>query len=312
MDKIDFSSFYKFLTSLGLSIIVFAFGLQWIFLKELTELKQEHLNLLPQESAEFIKNKHNYIIAHIDCWFWFLVILGSIVALVGIWKWYPRQKQEDKKQELDNRKIEIDIEKQEKSDQEKNIKEEIDLPSMDTKDILGDDFKNISTNLQQSLSNALEMDIKKYIKIEESVISGITKSVLGGMKPYQTVKFGKMNFDLIIEDFTTIPPSFYVFEIKYYSKSIYYAYLNQGMNKFLLSASDFAQKKNLKKSSIRMLMIWVYKDSTQKERLSKYRNKCLSEIAENGFNFKIEMIEENKIESISAQAREWLKLEVPV
>lgn len=105
MNNIDFSHVYKFFVSVGLGIIVFAFVLPWLLLREKFDLylKEDDLSKLTEESRKVIQLKTSSLIKLFEFLPYIIAILflvGITLIGVGVIFWWRKQQKDDHSQEL--------------------------------------------------------------------------------------------------------------------------------------------------------------------------------------------------------------------
>lgn len=100
-DKFEYSDFYKFITSVGVALIVFSFVLPWAFLREKFDLlvTTDTINRLSPEAARVI-GERQHIAADIFRWlptlFGGVLALGLLSLVVGSRLWWRRQTWRDR------------------------------------------------------------------------------------------------------------------------------------------------------------------------------------------------------------------------
>ena len=116
MNKPEYSDFYKFIVSLGLILIAFAFLLPWLFLRESFDALisvTEIANLTPTAQA-IIAYRQN-----VALWFAQNIILissipaevGLITLLSGLVLWHSKQLAVDQKDALETEKLRLEVKK---------------------------------------------------------------------------------------------------------------------------------------------------------------------------------------------------------
>src|SRR5688572_1483801 len=95
-DKIEFSNFYKFLTSIGLVLIVSALLLPWLILKNEynINISDNDLSNLTLEAQELYSDKTNllhYVFKLLPIVAIIFFVCGIFIFIYGIMYWYKRQ-----------------------------------------------------------------------------------------------------------------------------------------------------------------------------------------------------------------------------
>lgn len=114
MDKPDFSSFYKFIVSIGLIIFAFSIALPWFILHESfdTAIKQFEISELTNTAQQLVTIRQTTGLWFISNVVWFSVIIGLIGVLLivfGLGIWYQRQRVIDQKEDVELEKLRLDI-----------------------------------------------------------------------------------------------------------------------------------------------------------------------------------------------------------
>ena len=114
MDKPDFSSFYKFIVSIGVIIFVFSIALPWFFLQESfdTAIKRNEISELTNTAQQLVAIRQTTGLWLISNVVWFSVITGLIGVLLivfGLVVWHQRQRVIDQKEDVELEKLRLDI-----------------------------------------------------------------------------------------------------------------------------------------------------------------------------------------------------------
>lgn len=320
MDRIEFSNFYKFLTSLGLVLIALTIVSQWIFIKELKSFTISSALELPRSSSDYITSRHLTLINHGDKIFFMLFTTGIILSTLGIIGWYPRQKQEDDKQDFEHAKSKLEFEKQKTDEKKIALTEEIQIeepsyqqhltsskttnenssidPLDQWKTALPDGNHTIFHS-ERILTN--ENKIQKYFQIEEIAFQQIIKKTPSAAKIYREARFSKSTFDLVIELKNKDSYFYNIYEIKYYSKTINTTFLKQSLEKFLLSSLALVDDQKRSKSQFKLFMIWAYKQDDQEDIIENYAKIAFEKIDRFGFDIEIIPIKESALDKLHLQ-----------
>jgi len=118
MNKPEFSDFYKFITSLGLLLIAFAFLLPWLFLRESFNslVSVSDIATLTPTAQTFITYQQYaslWIIQNIKLLSIISAVLGLMLLFCGIILWFRKQRKLDTKEELETKKLLYETKKME-------------------------------------------------------------------------------------------------------------------------------------------------------------------------------------------------------
>jgi hypothetical protein len=114
MEKPDFSSFYKFIVSIGLILVGFALILPWLFLKEPfnTDLKQTEIAEFTAVAQEIITIRQAtglWLLNHTVLFSVLAAVLGSVCVGLGLVFWHKRQRILDQKEDVELAKLRLEI-----------------------------------------------------------------------------------------------------------------------------------------------------------------------------------------------------------
>lgn len=284
LDKIDFSDIYKFLSSIGLVLIVAAILIPFfVFQIDLSKNHNIEINTISNLVKQSIQYQDFAINIVLKLWWGFsaiLLIIGVILFILGLTKWKKRQKVLDKIQD-------IDLYYKEQLIKEANSKEIINKAEEDADDICDANFNKRSF-------------LQHYKFIELKVINAI-KTNNSNIRIVPNAKLGNFVYDLIIIERVSNNERIHkICEIKYYQKEIFYSYLHRGVSSFLLSISNYQNYmvKDDRRIHLKFYMIWICNSIEQKERLVSYRKKAKEFSKNKGVNLEIIIKQDSEIESL--------------
>lgn len=232
MNKIEYDSFYKFVISIGVVMIVFPIVGLNIFLGNKYDLilTVNEIEMLT-EKAKSIVEKRQYILGHIvelmPMVFTMSVILGACAVLFGSIKWYKIQKLVDEKHKLENKHLEKQI-------------HQLSLEEVATNIIKYEDGIN-SDNVQEFMNTFGNAFIMKNAGIEFIKKEYYTSNGNYTVEPY--IKIGNTNYDLIAEGRGLLDKD-YIYEIKYAQGLINEKWVNSIFNRLKDKRSIYSDIKN--------------------------------------------------------------------
>lgn len=114
MNKPEYSDLYKFIVSLGVVLIGFAFILPWLFLHESFDslVSAEKIAKLTPTAQTLISYRQNIALWFVQNIKWISAIpafLGVVFLIGGLFLWQRKQKITDKKDELETEKLSLEV-----------------------------------------------------------------------------------------------------------------------------------------------------------------------------------------------------------
>lgn len=213
MDNLQYDSFYKFIVSVGIILIVAPL----FFLHYLVSgsydiiMTQDEANNLSDFSSDFLSIKVQYvhnIFKYLPCICIVFIVLGLFFILWGCFKWIQIQKTLDQMTKLDLEEKELHI--QNMSAQE--IAEKIISEDMENQE-------NLSSNhhIPSSYSMASSR-IRKAFEIEDACYNYLRNKLKQKYNVRQNIKVGNCDYDIIASSkYNNID---LLYEIKYWSNPI--------------------------------------------------------------------------------------------
>lgn len=211
MNKLEYDNLYKFLVSLGivlialpLAVIIYFYNLNPIL------ISQTDYELLSEYSLQMITNRNQLLSTFIKVFPWFAaisILIGVILIICGIYKWFFIQKKLDKK--LDSETTikaldELQVSAEEVSEKVKKETEEI--------DDLDDNKEMQHNNLAQDKHPQIKA-LEKYYEIEDLCFNYFTKKYIKNFDFKRNIRIGNTYYDFIGVSLNDEPDL--VFEIKY-------------------------------------------------------------------------------------------------
>ncbi len=209
MDKIEYSDINKFLVSFGLTLIVVACLLPWLYLREPFDLviEKAKINELTEEAQRIISVRQSFISKTID-YVQFVSLgfsaLGLISIITGLRRWYIKQKDLDKREKIITSKHEHELNQLTKE----QVTRKADNEFESIKETKGDDPK---TN--QEISKATF--VPKYLQLERIFFEKLMTFLYPDFKILSNNSLDIFEYDIILQPIKENRPD-YIFEIKYY------------------------------------------------------------------------------------------------
>jgi hypothetical protein len=294
LNKIDYSDFNKFLVSLGLILIVIAIVIPWLFLKEPLDLliDNESIEKLTPVAKEIISDKQDYVgklILFIPYVSIGLLLIGVILIVIGLYRWFQKQKLVDKKENLDIKKLELEIDSmtpEQIIEKAKKESDEIQLEAL------------IDTDNELETDASSNQSWIKYINTERRIANQFRKLGLEDFDIQTNLRIGaRVEFDIIIES-TNNKNIDRIVEIKYFENKIPFSILHKTIEKLSTSLSTYLDLKNRIAAPI---IILVYKEGIiSPERIIEFKER--TESIKNQYNLvnllEIEFVQHDKVEEL--------------
>lgn len=223
MDKLQYDSFYKFIVSVGIVLIVAPlFCLHYLVSGSYDIIMtQEEANNLSEISSDFLSIKIQYvqnIFKYLPIICIVFIIVGVIFTFWGCLKWLQIQKTLDKITKLDLEEKELHIQSMSAQEiAEKVINEDI------------ENHENSNSDSQITPSNSTASSrIRKAFEIEDACYSYLKNKLKRKYNVHQNVKVGNCDYDIIASSkYNNID---LLYEIKYWNNPVSKATLARLVN----------------------------------------------------------------------------------
>jgi hypothetical protein len=290
MEKPDFTDLYKFYVSLGIILIAFSGIIIWfyffsndIFLITVNTLE----NITDLGKATIITKQKLllYVYKFIPLLSFVLFFGGILLSILGLTKWKRRQVIIDQIQDSELKKLEKEFKDLTEEEKDNKIKNEItDNEGIEPGSLIDDEASKI----------------RKYKDIENTIFNAIVKYYGNYYEIRKNFKVGNNEFDMIMFP-AKLVNTLTIFEIKYYSRDIKYAFLMNGLIKYLLAIkllSEYISEREKRNYIYKPIIIWVYKKNNQIDKLKRYRELALKEGNIDNSKIEIIIIHEDEVCSI--------------
>ena len=266
MDKLQYDSFYKFIVSVGIVLIVAPlFCLHYLVSGSYDIIMtQEEANNLSEISSDFLSIKIKYvqkIFKYLPTTCILIIIIGVFFVFWGCLKWFQIQKTLDQITKLDLEEKELHIQSMSaKEIAEKVINEDI------------ENHENPSSDSQITRSNlTASARIRKTFEIEDACYSYLKIKLNRKYNVYQNAKVGNCDYDIIASSkYNNID---LLYEIKYWnnpvSKSTLVRLVNQ-IEKRGISYENIAHRK------IRFIILIIFQIDRFSETMDYLNNLILN------------------------------------
>lgn len=284
MNQIDYSSFYKFICSIGLILIISPFLLIYYFLNldKLLLINSEQMSSLTETAKKAINFRQTILYSNISviifiAFLTIMIFAGIIMLYIGASSWYKRQKVLDRVED-------ISLEKMTQTEKEVKIIEEVNEVVKESSEINNEDKATgqVQVPLRQRITEIDELQnkgatirsetMRLYLEIENEAISIVENQFKNTHFIKPNMKLDSATIDIVAESFNADINN-YLFEIKYARKGNAW---NTSMFNFLpvrLMETLNKYKKLFKSNSIMVLIIVLDDDNavaTMNNRLQRH------------------------------------------
>ena len=229
-EKVEYSSLYKFLVSLGLIIMISPAICMGFLLQENEILlinKEELLNITENArlSIEWKQEKLLWFLNNAPCILGVVFIIGAILMIVGLFCWIPSQKVTDKKNKVENKELENQLRKLDEEENTDKIqkeiieieKEELKETSESSESYTIVQIQNMQKEVQEKNRIINKFLVQRYKKVEEAAAYKISEEFRDGYNADTNIRIGRMEYDVILK--SKDDERDYIFEIKYWFKA---------------------------------------------------------------------------------------------
>lgn len=297
MEKIDYGDINKFLVSTGLVLVSLAIVTPYLYLKEDFGLyiEQDKLAKFQQPIQDIIATKRiqvSEIQKYVPWVSLSLFVLGLILSIVGLVRWFKRQSKIDEKFDKEIRKLDLEIISL--TPEEKEIKADKEVKEIEAEEQLQ---ANLSTKTPVTHSQSF----LNYMKVEQNLIQIFNNHKGLGYEVLPQQRIGNaFDIDLLLKS-KSKRLSDKLIEIKYFNNQIPFSIIHRTLHQ-LNTYIDYYQTATNKRV-VPILLIVYKKDNIAADKLFRYRSK-IADYAESIPNMKnliVEFIEENKINDFDIQ-----------
>lgn len=210
MDKLQYDSFYKFVVSVGVFLIITPLIGVYYILSNSKQLliSQADYNALSTNSLCFLQLRDRIFLVFLDYFLYIFLVLMAIGVgcfIFGSFKWYVIQKEIDEQTKLKTQEQKLNIERMSVVEVAEKVAKEI-VEDTDTSEFVSEKSKYTGSKFIRMLT------------IEQKCHDYILKKVSKLYDVYQNMKVGKIEYDIIaISKRDTID---LLYEVKYFSKGL--------------------------------------------------------------------------------------------
>ena len=283
-EKIDFSDLYKFLTSIGVVLILSAFFIPWLFISNASNysLSISEYNSLTEGAKDLYGNKVallNLILKNVYYISFILLLFGASLLSLGLYKWSQRQKTFDQMDFLSLIKLKhetkslTDIESRSKTVRE--IETQI-------AEVAQDETENVDRNLEKNeminSAEAIEDEIYNLIINIDSFNFEIEKNV----KILNT-----WEFDLFLTSINNKINADRAIEVKYFQKNISLTNIKNDFGRLKTFSSNYRARL---KRHLRIYVLVIYENALVNGEFKGRFDFAIKELNKEGRGSKIETI----------------------
>lgn len=255
MVKVEYGDFYKFISSLGVTIIGATLLFSWLFMREpFSWISQTEQSSLTKNAKLFLEQREELILKFTYVFKYFVtisILIGIFLVIFGLVLWFKSQREIDKNQKLVNKKIEKELE-------DMTPTEIINSINLDINEITEEYISENKTGEDTKIDEATKLDhdsniplvdqvqtnhiltegsnalMQKYLNIEDQVYNKFKEIADDTFTVLQNKRIGRVEFDIILHNNRSQHLD-YIVEIKYIGNASIFNRLNDASRQVLAS-----------------------------------------------------------------------------
>lgn len=280
MGKLQYDSFYKFIVSIGILLIVtpFLFLHFWLSGSYDLMISQHEFKNLTEKVAKLVLTKIEYmniLCSILPVMFIITEILGIALFIWGCYKWYSIQKYLDRMSELDVKEKDIRLQQMTPEEKIEKMSKEV----KEEKSVQG--FKKEST----------DGDIIRGLKIEQLYCGYLRKKLGNNYILYRNMKIKNYEYDIIAHSRRSNIDIIY--EIKYRSKSVSEMLLERTCQRMREAEMEYGNYVHRNKRSIIVIV-------SNSKIIEQMKQREMDTIVKDKYHIDMEFVEEKDLYSIKA------------
>jgi hypothetical protein len=290
MDKFEYSDLYKFLVSAGIVLIGLAILAPWFYLKEPFDLlvEKQKISLLTEQAQNVITNRQNLISHSYSIVPWIsvgLFVIGVISIVYGLYKWFIKQADIDKRERLTTQKLENEV---------KNMtpKQVAEKTEKEFKEATGKDVTSSTTTTTTTRGEF----ISKYLQIEQALTSKLISLFQRQYRVLPNQRIDRFEYDLILNSVLSQDNDI-IFELKYFPNGFNYQVIRETLMRLQMRTNVYAEKV---KTNVKPVILIVVPERIYSEKLLENVKKVKDEAKYLKMEtMKIELLVEERLEEKS-------------
>jgi hypothetical protein len=188
MAQLEYGDYYKFIASAGIALIVGAIVVPWMFLREPFDLAIEvsKIALLTPEAQNIVHTRQHLVgtaINSLPQMSGLMFVAGAVLTWLGMGPWRSRQSVRDKNEDLQNKKLDKELEGM--------SPEQIETKA--TNDIRNAEEPEATLTPAQSRSA-----VSSALAVEQAILGRINSCLGPSMRVMTNQRLGNIEFDAII------------------------------------------------------------------------------------------------------------------
>lgn len=306
MKKVEYGDFYKFLASLGVTIIGATLLLAWLFLKEpFTWISQiAQISNLDNKTQMILEQKQNLLLRFLNFFDYFIVgalVIGLLFLCIGIFLWFRIQLAIDKNQILTNKKIEKELENMTVEEIVEGVIADIEESNSnihgegETAQINNTDAKDGINQINYS-NNSINI-IQDYMRMESLVYNKLHSCFRNTNIVLRNQRIGRNEYDIIVKG-NNSRQSDVIIEIKCFTKSFNQYSIRQALRQVQSASQVYTN--NINRISIPIVIgVLSRKSVMSDENFEEHRNSEFEKLKIEGIQGRVILLSEKEIERIS-------------
>jgi hypothetical protein len=280
MAQLEYGDFYKFVVSVGITLIVLAAGLLWLFLREPFDLLIESSKLAAitpvAKNVIMRRQELTALIWTVVPWAASAVVLSGVTMVsFGLRGWRRRQNVRDLSEDLSVKKLGLELHTMSAEEVSAKAIAEVE-----------DDAEPLPTPSQNAAASSASL----YLDIENTLYSKILKCCGQTHNVLVRQSMGAARYDAILVplDQSTRQTDVIV-ELKYIQRGFRASWLSESVNRLAVSTELYSNTTSRKVTAV---LIIVLATSATTARNEKLKDLALMDVARSGIELRVEYVSE--------------------
>lgn len=311
MVKVEYGDFYRFLASLGVTIIGATLLLAWLFLKEpFTWINQiAQISNLDNKTQMILEQKQNLLLQFLNFFNYFIVValvIGLFFLGIGIFLWFRIQLEIDKNQILTNKKIEKELENMTVEEVVQGVIADIEEANSNIQsdgevvqsNNSNTDYKDETNQINYSSNSINSINIiQDYMRMESLVYNKIHNCFKNTNMVLRNQRIGRNEYDIIIKG-NNSKQSDVIVEVKCFTKRFDKYLIRQALRQVQSASKVYTN--NMNRISIPIVIGVLSSNSVMSdESFEEHRNGEFEKLKREGIQGRVILLSEKEIARMS-------------
>lgn len=295
-DKFEYSDLYKFVTSLGVALLVVGCVLPWFFLKEPFDLtiKQSELVLLTPIAQRIIEKRQNEAGLALQLLPWvsaIFCIVGVGFFAYGLNRWWRRQDVRDRAENASMAKLEAELSTMLPAEVEQKVLSEIEA------EVATPIEQPVESGQKEKLPTAtMSSQVAQYRALESLLLKRLQECYSRTYSVSSNQKLGAAEFDLVLKSNDSSREDV-IFEIKRGSRSFGYNWWRDNVKRLEVLAQLYRSRL---KTEVEPILFVIYPHNVvPSPRMKDHAETAIRDFGEPGSRARICTMAEHELNSYS-------------